>query len=88
MQIIPNIELAKLTPRELRDKFLETINNLEIQGFFTTAKAIEIAFKKEIKGGKIFMATNINFPKNKILIGGKHIKKFAMNIINLFLFWI
>jgi len=52
MQTTPNIELTKLTPQELREKFIEFINGLEIQGFFATAKAFKREFKKEIEKTK------------------------------------
>lgn len=52
MIITPNIGLTKLSPQELRDKFLETINYFESQGFFVMAKAFKIAFKKEIERWK------------------------------------
>ena len=52
MQPTPNIELTKLNPTELREKFIELINGLEMQGFFTTAKAFKSEFKKEIEKTK------------------------------------
>ena len=52
MQSTPNIELTKLSPKELREKFIEFINGLEIQGFFVTAKAFKREFKKEIEKTK------------------------------------